>query len=96
MMNRTLQYLKNIKFNPLVIKTIANQGKKKIAIIANKNHTKNYHQYLVVRKYTTKTRPQSFNTQSFNQPEPPNNSFWIIIAAAGCGILFKVQENSKT
>lgn len=90
-MNRTLQYFKNIKFNPLVNKTIANEGKKKMAIIATKNRTKN-HQYLLVRKYTTKTRPLSFNTGPFNQPEPPNDPFWMIIAAAGCGIWFKIID----
>jgi len=60
-MNRTLQYFKNIKFNALVTKTISNKGKKKMAIIANKNRTK-LSSVLVVRKYTTKTRPLSFNT----------------------------------
>ena len=40
MMNRTLQYFKNIKFNPLVNKTITNEGKKKMAINSIKNHTK--------------------------------------------------------
>lgn len=94
-MNRTLQYFKNIKFNPLVTKTIANQGKKKMTIVANKNRTKNYHHYLIVRKYTTKTRPLSFNTGPFNNPEPPNDPRWIIVAAIGCGILFKLEENSK-
>ena len=45
MMNRTLQYFKNIKFNPLVNKTITNEGKKKMAINSIKNHTKqNYYQ----------------------------------------------------
>lgn len=91
MMNRTLQYFKNIKFNPLVNKTIAAEGKKKNVIIANKNRTKN-HQYLLVRKYTTKTRPLSFNTGPFNQPEPPNDPFWIIIAAAGCGSYFAIKK----
>lgn len=90
-MNRTLLYFKNIKFNSLVNKTISNQDKKKMTIVANKNRIKN-HKYLLVRKYTTKTRPLSFNTGPFNHSEPPNNPFWIIIAAAGCGIWFKLID----
>jgi len=92
-MNRSLQYFKNIKFNSLVNKTIDSQVKKKMTIVANKNRIKN-HQYLLVRKYTTKTRPLSFNSGPFNQPEPPNYPYWIIAAAIGCGILFKLQEKS--
>lgn len=87
-MNRTLNYFKNIKFNPLVNKTIAAEGKKKMTIISNKNRTKNY-QYLLVRKYTTKTRPLSFNT---GQPEPPNDPLWIIAAAIGCGSYFVIKK----
>jgi hypothetical protein len=90
-MNRTLLYFKNIKFNSLVNKTISNQGKKKMTIVANKNRIKN-HKYLLVRKYTTKTRPLSFNTGPFNHSEPPNDPFWIIIAAAGCGLWFKLID----
>ena len=92
-MNRVLHYFKNIKFNALVNKTIANQGKKKYAVNIIKNHKKNYQQHISVRKFTTKTRPFSFNTGPFNDPKPPNNPFWIIIAAAGCGIWFKLINN---
>lgn len=94
MMNRTLQYLKNIKFNPLVTKNIANQCKKKIDFITNKNRTKNYHQYLVVRKYTTKTRPLSFNTGPFKQPDPPNDHHWIIAAAMMCCSYFTIKKKN--
>jgi hypothetical protein len=35
MINRTLQYLKNIKFNSLLSKTIIRENKKKNSIIQN-------------------------------------------------------------
>jgi len=92
-MNRTLQYFKNIKFNPIINKTIANEGKKRIEITSNKNRTKNYYQFLSKRKFSSNKRPLSFNTGPFNQPEPPNDPFWLIIAAAGCGIWFKLINN---
>lgn len=93
MMNRTLQYFKNIKFNPLVNRTIANQGKKNMAVNIIKNRTKNYPQYLSIRKYSTKTRPLSFNTGPFNDSKPPNNNHWIIAASIICGTAFTVQKN---
>lgn len=33
MMNRTIQYFKNIKLNPLVNKTLANEDKKHIILL---------------------------------------------------------------
>lgn len=86
-MNRTLQYFKNIKFNNFVNKTISNEGKKKITIVDNNNRAKKLYQRLHVRKYTTKS-------SSFNNEGPPKNPYWILIAL-GCGILFKMQENSN-
>jgi hypothetical protein len=91
-MNRTLHYFKNIKFNPLVNKTLANECKKKNNIINNENLTKKY-QYMTIRKFGTKTRPLSFNTGPFNKPpEPPFDGRWIIAAAIVCGSYFNLKK----
>lgn len=90
-MNRTLQYLKNIKFNHLVNKTIANEGKRKIAIMSNKNRKKDY-QKMSIRKYSSKSRPLSFNTGPFNNPDPPNDPKWIIPISIICGVAFILQK----
>jgi hypothetical protein len=92
MMNLTLQYFKNIKFNPLLNKSLVNQGKKKYAITNIKNRTKNY-QHMTIRKFGTKTRPLSFNTGPFNKPpEPPFDGRWIIAAAIICGGYFNLKK----
>ena len=90
MMNRALQYFKNIKFNPLVIKTLANEGKKKSNLINIKNRTKNY-QHMTIRKFGT--RPLSFKSGPFNDPpEPPFDNRWIIAAAFICGGAFTLKK----
>jgi len=58
MINSTLQYFKNIKFNPLVNKTVVNEGKKKYTI----NKIKNYQQ---INYQKMSTRHISFNTYTF-------------------------------
>jgi hypothetical protein len=84
-MYRTLQYFKNIKFNPLVIKTLANEGKKKSNLINIKNY-----QHTIIRKFGTKTTSNSFNTRDFNQPpEPPS---WMFAVAVISGIYFSFQK----
>jgi hypothetical protein len=93
MMNRTLQYFKNIKFNPSVNKTIVNEGKKKMTIIANKTLTKKLYQHFAIRTHTTKSRPLSFNNGPFNQPpEPPFDNRWIIAATMICGTYFTIKK----
>ena len=93
MMNRTLQYFKNIKFNSLLNKAIVNEGKKKYAINNIKTRTKNYQQ-MTIRKFGTKTRPLSFNNGPFNNPpEPPFDNRWIIAAAIVCGTVFSLKKN---
>ena len=82
-MNRVLHYFKNIKFNPLVNKTIANQGKKKYAVNIIKNHKKNYYQHISVRKF-------SKTTGRFTDRKPPNNDNWRIIYATMLGIYFTI------
>ncbi len=85
MMNRTLRYFKNIKFNPLVIKTLSNEGKKKFNLINVKNY-----QHITIRKFGTKTTSNSFNTRDFNQPpEPPS---WMFAVAIIYGIYFSFQK----
>ena len=85
MMNRTLRYFKNIKFNPLVIKTLSNEGKKKFNLINVKNY-----QHITIRKFGTKTRYHSSNTRDFNQPpEPPS---WMFATAFILGIYFSFQK----
>lgn len=92
MMNRTLQYFKNIKLNSSVNKTIANYGKKKITI----NNPRKNHHLLIKRQISTKSRPLSFNTKTFNQPpQPPFDNLWIIAAALICGTYFNFT-NKKT
>ena len=90
MMNRTLQYFKNIKFNSLINKAIVNEGKKKYAINNIKNRTKNYQQ-MTIRKFGT--RPLSFKSGPFNDPpEPPFDNRWIIAAAFICGGAFTLKK----
>jgi hypothetical protein len=81
MMNRTLQYLKNVKFNSIVNKTFANQAKQKYNIM--KNHKKHMFRYITVRQMTS---------VSFSQPPlPPNNNIILLtISAIVCGIYFQI------
>lgn len=53
MMNRTIQYFKDIKLNPLVNKTLANEGKKTYNLINIKNRKKIY-QHITIRKFGTR------------------------------------------
>jgi hypothetical protein len=82
-MNRTLNYFNNIKFNNSIKKTIYNEGKKKFVINAVENYKKNCHQYLIIRKYTTKHNPTN----------PPDDYYWIVIAAIAYEIYIKIKEN---
>jgi hypothetical protein len=67
-MNRTLQYLKNIKYNQLLNKVIANKGKKKYSI--NITHRTPNYQQNTIRKFTT--------NPSFNNPRnPPDKLIFI-------------------
>lgn len=92
MINRTLQYFKNIKFNSFINKTLANQGKKKMMIINIKNKQKNIHQYSQIRKMSSRTF--SFNSRPFNEnPKPPFDGRWIAIAAFMCGTYFTFKKN---
>ena len=74
-MNRTLQYLKNIVFNPIINKTIVNEGKKKsIAIV--KKRTKSYsYRYSIIKKYSTNR-----TSNNFPNSHPPRHLL-ILIAA---------------
>lgn len=91
MMNRTLQYVKNIKLNPLVNKTLANEGKKKYNLINIKNLRKNYH-HITIRKFGT--IPPSFKTgSSYDPPQPPFDNRWIIVATLICGAGFTLKKN---
>ena len=83
-MNRILNYFKNIKFNTLVNKTIANKGKKKMVINTVENYKKCHcHYHLIVRNYTTKHNPTN----------PPDDYYWIVIAAIGYELFLKIREN---
>ena len=89
-MNRTLQYFKNIRFNPLVNKTIANDANKKYNLNNVKNRTKNYQQ-ITIRKFGT--RPLSFGTgRHSDPPKPPSDNRWIIMATIICGTGFTLQK----
>jgi hypothetical protein len=70
-MNRPLQYLKNIRFNPIINKTAAQQSKKKYMV----NNSNKRIQQVIVRKYTT---------YSNRNPLPPNQNdpFWVVIILA--------------
>ncbi len=70
MMNCNLRYLKNIKFNPLVIKTLANEGKKKYNTYYIKNNIKNC-QKMIIRKMSTKS------CGDCPGPKPPNPVWYI-------------------
>ena len=77
-MNRTLQYLKNIRFNPIINKTAAQRSKQKYTV----NESKKRHQHVIIRKYTTSSN------NKFPLPPDPNDPFWLlIIMASTCGIL---------
>ena len=83
-MNRTLQYLKNIKFNPLVNRTIAEQCKKKYNVKKSKQRI----QHIIVRKYTTYSNNNNNNNNKNSLPPNPNDPFWIVvIMASSCGLL---------
>jgi hypothetical protein len=83
MMNRTLQYLKNIKYNPKVNSKIANQSKRKNTFIYFNSRQKNLNK-------------RNYSTTSFGpKDQPPKDTFWIIVASIICGGGFKIQENSK-
>ena len=86
-MNRTLQYLKNIRFNPIINKTAAQQSKQKYIV----NESKKLHQQIIVRKYTTYS-----NNNNTPLPPNPNDSFWIMVMmASSCGMLNIMRENFK-
>jgi hypothetical protein len=75
-MNRPLQYLKNIKFNPLINKTAAQQSKEKYMV----NNSNKRIQQVIVRKYTTYSNRNPL-------PPNPNDPFWVvIILASGFGL----------
>ena len=93
-MNRTSNYFKNIKFNSIVNKTLANNYKKMI-IFNNKNNTKKYYQYSNIRKFTSKTIPLSFNNGKYEPPLPPYNYYYILAAIIGYGIAFKSIKKQK-
>jgi hypothetical protein len=82
MMNRTLQYFKNIKFNTVIKNALANQGKKKYNTYNIKNRVKNCQQ-MTIRKFGT-------GTGSFNKP--PFDNSWIIAAAFICGCMFNLKR----
>ena len=79
-MIRVLHYFKNINFNALVNKTIDNQGKKKYAVNIIKNHKKNYHQHISVRKFSIKQNYDNYYQLPNNNNNNNNNNKWIIIA----------------
>lgn len=91
MMNRTLQYFINIKFNSLINKTIAKQCKKNIAISSIKKQSNNKYNYYQVRKYTRPPLSFGNKNKSYSTPEPPNNNCWIIIAMI-CGSMFVLEK----
>lgn len=75
-MNRPLQYLKNIKFNPLINKTAAQQSKEKYMV----NNSNKRIQQVIVRKYRTYSNRNPL-------PPNPNDPFWIgIILASSFGL----------
>jgi hypothetical protein len=86
MMNRTLQYFKNIRFNSLVNKTIANDAKKKYNINNVKNRTKKYQQ-ITIRNFTTGR--SAFGNET---PEPPFDNRLILAAAIVCGTAFTFKK----
>ena len=87
MINRTLQYFKNIKFNNKVKSILASGGKKKSSVIILKNRQGNLHQFNTKRRYSTNT----FDPKG----QPPNDSLWIIAASIICGGAFKIKDNTK-
>jgi hypothetical protein len=82
-MNRTLQYLKNIRFNPIINKNAAQRSKQKYTV----NESKKRHQQVIIRKYTTYSNNNNNNNNN-HLPPNPNDPFWIMVMmASSCGLL---------
>jgi len=81
-MNRTLQYLKNIRFNAIINKTAEQQSKQKYTVNKTKQRISQGIKHVIIRKYTT----YSNNKTPF--PPNPNDTFWIMVMmASSCGFL---------
>ena len=87
-MNRNLHYLKNIKLNPIVNKTIANESKKKYTIHTNKQKQKMYH--TIVRNFS------SYNYLPPNMDIPPPNYHLFVISVIALigGLYYKLDKNN--
>ena len=87
-MNRTLNSLQKIKFNPLVNRIKFEQGKKKYLLNKYKFMTVNLKSInlnpVIIRKYTT---------SSDNYPND-NNDYWFIIGIITV-VIIKLKNNSK-
>ena len=87
-MNRTLNSLQKIKFNPLVNRIKFEQGKKKYLLNKYKFMTVNLKSInlnpVIIRKYTT---------SSDNYPND-NNDYWFIIGIITV-VIMKLKNNSK-
>ena len=87
-MNRTLNSLQKIKFNPLVNRINFEQGKKKYLLNKYKIMTVNLKSInlnpVIIRKYTT---------SSDNYPND-NNDYWFIIGIITV-VIMKLKNNSK-
>ena len=77
-MNRTLNSLQKIKFNPLVNRIIFEQGKKKYLL--NKYNVNP----VIIRKYTTSSNNQPNNDD--NNPNNKKNVAFFIGIVIGCCI----------
>ena len=80
-MNRTLNSLQKIKFNPLVNRIIFEQGKKKYLVNRHSLNRFNLNKYnanpVIIRKYTT---------SSNNRPPDDKNVAFVIGIVIGCCI----------
>jgi hypothetical protein len=86
-MNRTLQYLKNIRFNPIINKTAAQQSKQKYAVNKSKQRISQGIKHVIIRKYTTSSN------NKFPLPPDPNDPFWILIIMASTGGILNILKD---
>ena len=87
-MNRTLNSLQKIKFNPLVNRIIFEQGKKKYLVNKHSVNRFNLNKYnanpVIIRKYTTSSNNQPHDDD--NNPNNKKNVAFVIGIVIGCCI----------